>query len=24
MDKLAKLGYKHHQRTGHAINLRGN
>lgn len=24
MDKLARLGYKHHQRTGHAINLRGN
>lgn len=24
MDKLAKLGYKHHQRTGHTINLRGN
>jgi len=24
MDKLAKLGYKHHLRTGHAINLRGN
>lgn len=24
MDKLAKLGFKHHKRTGHTINLRGN
>lgn len=24
MDKLAKLGLRHHQRTGHTINLRGN
>lgn len=24
LDKLAKQGYKHHQRTGHSINLRGN
>ena len=23
-DKLAVLGFKHHQRTGHRINLRGN